>query len=172
MNTVFLTLCCGFLVLVGGSPDVCDNSGTCQGASVEQATSHLDELARCGALSDVDEAGCTAEQCDWVLYKGGAFCTKRFVVPRLSDDEAREMLGDDDSIRAWGAQHCVSLGWKQRTGPLPRIYDTFIFYNEIELLEIRLNELTNVVDQFLLVEADKTFTYKDKPLYYFERRGE
>lgn len=48
------------------------------------------------------------------------------------------------------------------------IYDCFIFFNELDLLEIRLNILNEVVDKFVLVEASKTFTGKPKPLYYKE----
>jgi hypothetical protein len=46
------------------------------------------------------------------------------------------------------------------------IYDCFIFYNELEVLEIRLNELDKYVDKFVLVESRKTFTMKSKPLHY------
>jgi hypothetical protein len=46
------------------------------------------------------------------------------------------------------------------------IYDCFIFYNELEILEIRLNELDKYVDKFVLVESYKTFTLKEKPLHY------
>jgi hypothetical protein len=46
------------------------------------------------------------------------------------------------------------------------IYDCFIFYNELEVLEIRLNELDKYVDRFVLVESKKTFTMRDKPLHY------
>jgi len=46
------------------------------------------------------------------------------------------------------------------------IIDAFSFYNELELLEIRLHELYDVVDEFVLVEATRTHTGKDKPLYY------
>jgi beta-1,4-mannosyl-glycoprotein beta-1,4-N-acetylglucosaminyltransferase len=38
-----------------------------------------------------------------------------------------------------------------------KIYDTFTFFNELDLLEIRLNILNDVVDYFVLVEANKTF---------------
>ncbi|MBW2961386.1 hypothetical protein [Mesonia aestuariivivens] len=47
------------------------------------------------------------------------------------------------------------------------VYDCFIFFNELDLLELRLNELDKVVDKFVLVEADKTFQNQSKP-YYFE----
>ena len=50
------------------------------------------------------------------------------------------------------------------------IYDCFTFFNELDLLEIRLNTLNNYVDYFVLVEATKTFTGKDKPLYYNENK--
>lgn len=50
------------------------------------------------------------------------------------------------------------------------IYDCFIFYNELDLLEIRLEELKDVVDFFVLVEATKTFTNRPKKLYYNENK--
>lgn len=46
------------------------------------------------------------------------------------------------------------------------IYDCFTFFNELDLLEIRLNVLNNVVDKFVLVEMTKTHTGKDKELYF------
>lgn len=49
-------------------------------------------------------------------------------------------------------------------------YDAFIFFNELELLEIRLNILDPYVDYFVLVEATQTFTGKPKPLYYLENK--
>ncbi|MGN1154117.1 MAG: hypothetical protein ACI4S3_08815 [Candidatus Gastranaerophilaceae bacterium] len=50
------------------------------------------------------------------------------------------------------------------------IYDCFTFFNELDLLEIRLNILNDVVDKFVLVEATKTFTGQDKPLYYNDNK--
>lgn len=50
------------------------------------------------------------------------------------------------------------------------IFDAFPFYNELSLLEIRLHELSDVVDFFVLVEATKTHSGKDKPLYYWENK--
>lgn len=46
------------------------------------------------------------------------------------------------------------------------IYDCFPFYNELELLDIRLNVLDKVVDKFVLVEGTVTHTNQKKPLYY------
>ena len=47
-----------------------------------------------------------------------------------------------------------------------KVYDTFAFFNEMDLLELRLRELNDVVDYFVLVEATRTFQKKEKPLYY------
>ena len=47
-----------------------------------------------------------------------------------------------------------------------KIIDCFTFYNELDMLEFRLNELDNIVDYFVLVECTKTFTNKDKELYF------
>jgi len=49
-----------------------------------------------------------------------------------------------------------------------QIYDGFTFFNELELLEIRLNILNRVVDKFVLVESNVTFTGEEKPLYFKE----
>ena len=48
------------------------------------------------------------------------------------------------------------------------IVDAFLFFNELDLLKIRLEELKDVVDRFVLVEAPITFSGASKPLY-FER---
>jgi hypothetical protein len=51
------------------------------------------------------------------------------------------------------------------------IYDTFTFFNEIELLELRLHELADVVDKFVLVEATRTHANQPKPLHYAENKA-
>lgn len=51
-----------------------------------------------------------------------------------------------------------------------KVYDCFLFFNELELLELRLNMLADTVDKFVIVEARKTFTGKDKPLYFEQNR--
>ncbi len=39
-----------------------------------------------------------------------------------------------------------------------KIYDCFIFNNETDLLEIRLNILNDYVDHFVIIESSETFT--------------
>lgn len=46
------------------------------------------------------------------------------------------------------------------------IYDCFTFFNELDVLELRLNTLDQVVDKFVLVEATKTHSNKNKELYF------
>ena len=51
------------------------------------------------------------------------------------------------------------------------IYDCFSFFNELDLLEIRLNTLEKVVDKFVLSESNYTHTGRRKPLYYEDNKG-
>lgn len=53
-----------------------------------------------------------------------------------------------------------------------KIVDCFMFYNELDILKIRLTELYDVVDYFVLVEATGTHSKcKAKPLYYSENKA-
>jgi beta-1,4-mannosyl-glycoprotein beta-1,4-N-acetylglucosaminyltransferase len=51
-----------------------------------------------------------------------------------------------------------------------KIYDCFAFFNEMDLLELRLRDLWDVVDHFVIVEATRTFQKKEKPLYFAQNR--
>jgi beta-1,4-mannosyl-glycoprotein beta-1,4-N-acetylglucosaminyltransferase len=51
-----------------------------------------------------------------------------------------------------------------------KVYDCFPFYNELELLKIRLHELDKEVDFFVLVEATKTFQNKEKELFFEQNK--
>jgi len=53
-----------------------------------------------------------------------------------------------------------------------KTYDCFTFYNELDLLEIRLNELDDLVDYFVIVEGQRTFQNKDKVLYYDKHKDD
>lgn len=50
------------------------------------------------------------------------------------------------------------------------LIDSFTFYNELDILEFRLNELNDVVDKFILVESTKTYTGNEKPLFFKENK--
>ena len=53
---------------------------------------------------------------------------------------------------------------------MARIFDVFTFYNELDLLELRLEMLDPYVDQFVLVECAETFSGKQKPLYFQDNK--
>ena len=53
---------------------------------------------------------------------------------------------------------------------MPKIYDCFPFFNELDLLEIRLNYLDSVVDYFVLCESEITFSGLPKKLFYQENK--
>jgi hypothetical protein len=56
-----------------------------------------------------------------------------------------------------------------RSEPL-RIVDAFPFFNEIEMLRVRLAELSPVVDKFILVESEMTHSGKPKELLFEQNR--
>lgn len=52
-----------------------------------------------------------------------------------------------------------------------KVIDAFIFFNELELLDIRLNILNDKVDYFVLVESTVSHSGKEKRLYYDENKN-
>ena len=52
------------------------------------------------------------------------------------------------------------------------IIDCFIFNDELDMLELRLNTLNQIVDRFVLVEAAETFQGNPKPFVFNEHRDE
>lgn len=50
-----------------------------------------------------------------------------------------------------------------------KIFDCFTLYNELDLLEIRLQELYDHVDYFVVVEADHTFTNRPKEFNFLDQ---
>jgi beta-1,4-mannosyl-glycoprotein beta-1,4-N-acetylglucosaminyltransferase len=51
-----------------------------------------------------------------------------------------------------------------------KIYDGFLFYNELDLLEIRLNVLNDVVDHFILIESSVTHSGQPKSFIFDENK--
>lgn len=50
------------------------------------------------------------------------------------------------------------------------VYDCFQFFNELDILKLRLNIMSPVVDKFVISEATTTFSGLEKPLYYEENK--
>ena len=51
------------------------------------------------------------------------------------------------------------------------LFDAFTFFNELDLLEIRLNEHSGFVDWFVLVEGRQTFTGREKQLWFEDNKA-
>jgi len=47
-----------------------------------------------------------------------------------------------------------------------KVYDCFLLFNEVKMLNFRLNELNDVVDYFVIVESEFSFTGNSKPFYF------
>jgi len=58
----------------------------------------------------------------------------------------------------------------EKTFDQRNVVDCFIFYNELDLLEYRLSLLYDIVDYFVLCEAEVTFVGKPKPFFYLENK--
>ncbi|CAG8782727.1 7056_t:CDS:1, partial [Dentiscutata erythropus] len=65
---------------------------------------------------------------------------------------------------------CKLHNWKPRD-VYPKVFDAIIFSIELDLLEIRLKELWDVVDHFIILESNRTFTGKKKELYFAKNRN-
>lgn len=50
------------------------------------------------------------------------------------------------------------------------LYDIFTYNGEREILKLHLSILNDYVDKFIIVEANKTFSGNDKPLYFFREQ--
>jgi beta-1,4-mannosyl-glycoprotein beta-1,4-N-acetylglucosaminyltransferase len=51
-----------------------------------------------------------------------------------------------------------------------KVYDCFPMFNEVDLLEVRMEILYPYVDYFVIGECNKTFQGNDKPFYYLENK--
>ncbi|XP_054154218.1 beta-1,4-mannosyl-glycoprotein 4-beta-N-acetylglucosaminyltransferase-like [Oppia nitens] len=77
------------------------------------------------------------------------------------------MIAHYSSVDMNSSQLCSIHNWKKRSKEV-KVIDAFIFSIELDLLEIRLNELWPYVDLFVVLESNKTFTGKSKRLYLRE----
>ncbi len=50
------------------------------------------------------------------------------------------------------------------------VYDCFQFFNELDILKLRLHVLSDVVDRFVISESTVTFSGDPKPLFYEENK--
>jgi len=69
------------------------------------------------------------------------------------------------------AYTCQLHGWEERKDhSKTKVLDAILMSTELDLLEIRLNELEHVVDRFFIVESNATFTGLPKKTYFADNR--
>lgn len=51
---------------------------------------------------------------------------------------------------------------------MPKIYDCCMFFNELDMLELRFNILNDAVDYFVVCEAEETHSGQPKPLNFLD----
>ncbi|KAK0486017.1 glycosyltransferase family 17 protein [Armillaria novae-zelandiae] len=67
---------------------------------------------------------------------------------------------------------CQLHGWKQRPDAENyRVLDAVLMSSELDLLEVRMNELDSIVDRFFIVESNATFTGLPKETYFANNRA-
>lgn len=71
----------------------------------------------------------------------------------------------------FGPHMCKLHGWNQRSNDQVRVFDAILMSSELDLLEIRMEELDPVVDRFFIVESNATFTGLPKPLHFADNRA-
>jgi len=99
---------------------------------------------------------------------------KTYTVPLFVENinhDSTFVGGDDDVNNGQKTNHYISHKkvldwWKSKEKPQEsfkkNIVDCFIYYNEKELLELRVNLLKDYVDKFIIVDANYTFSGNPK----------
>ena len=126
-------------------------------------------------IDDADGAGLDARGAARViaaLRRGGVLAFRearpRAAVALLDRLPPRHGLVRDEIDDGTGALRLYRLERAPAAGAVRvvRRVDACILYNEIDLLQIRLEELWEQVDHFVVVEADETFAGAPKPLFF------
>lgn len=61
---------------------------------------------------------------------------------------------------------CARHGWSARNGTRPQLWDATLINTELDMLEIRLRELWDHVDRFVILESTYTMTGQPKNLSF------
>jgi beta-1,4-mannosyl-glycoprotein beta-1,4-N-acetylglucosaminyltransferase len=113
--------------------------------------------------------------CTWVLF---SIVQNQYQIKNIFSYTTRPLwdkkAGPNDVIPHYygeglkmGANTCQLHGWKERQGKENlKVLDAVLMSSELDLLEIRMNELDSVVDYFLIVESNATFTGLSKKTYF------
>jgi GR25 family glycosyltransferase involved in LPS biosynthesis/tetratricopeptide (TPR) repeat protein len=123
------------------------------------------ELAKCktilnihGQYAETPSAIFEHIRCNRLLYAG---------YPVISETS---ILLDPQFVETHRTLKCIPFESFFNFTKRSKVIDCFLFYNELELLEYRLNVLKGIVDYSVIVEATTTFTGKPKKLYFDPER--
>jgi len=88
-----------------------------------------------------------------------------------SDETPKQVIAhyDTNEVGAHSGELCGLHGWlpSPKDAKPSRIFDAFLVSTELDLLEIRLHELIDVVDFFLILEATRSFSGDLRPTLDF-----
>ncbi|KAI7866073.1 N-acetylglucosaminyltransferase-like protein [Spinellus fusiger] len=118
---------------------------------------------------------CLVSILSWLLYGSRAVITDIGYYTRPIWDKNPQIFTYIPHYYAQGIPRkdlCELHGWTERptNERTPRVYDAIIFSVELDLLEIRIHELWDVVDEFIILESNATFTGLVKPLVFEENK--
>ena len=92
-----------------------------------------------------------------------------FTMLRADGDAVAATARDDARTTAAVAPAPKSgAGETVRGGGGVRLFDAFMFFNEFELLALRLAELGPITEAFILVESHRTHRGDPKPLHFLD----
>lgn len=126
---------------------------------------------------DRDGQICSAAQCRTQKKAFEAAHPERFVevtgtvhAPGVRGS-LRRWLSQIRSSISLAARHANEIVAIQSYRQTVKLYDIFTFFDELDLLEIRLNMLTDFVDYFVIVECAETFSGRPKPLVFEQNKA-
>ena len=103
----------------------------------------------------------------WCVFIVGFLCqqaqTASVYIPLSSS------ISDTCLVNTKNSDTCL-VDISNRNNTTRVVIDGFIFYNEIDMLLFRLKEMNDLIDFFVLVESNITFSGSSKPLHYQENK--
>lgn len=90
--------------------------------------------------------------------------------PEIKEQLISNWQIDEKKIYSYTWFSTAKLHAKCQSAEAVRVFDCFPFFNEMDILELRLDLLDEYVDYFVLVEMNKTHRWENKPLNFAENR--
>lgn len=119
--------------------------------------------------ADHSRAGITADIEAWqpLVKEGGLLCGHDY--NNYQPDWVEVVQVVDEKFPEVRVAGHTSI-WFTTVKHKPAIYDTFLFFNELDVLDIRFAELYETVDRFVIVEGTLTHAGQPKLLYFDQNK--